>query len=373
MKQKLPREFLWTDKKSMDEFFRLSPVNEDFFEVFQSLRNVPFNVAVDAVKVFNEVYYQVTRMRYEMPLFNEMPNYVADIKANIGWNYSAELVMTMAYFLIDLSELRGKKLDIMFAHEIVGDFAYCFYWEPFETLAKKLKKEGRKLNYGFTPRPVHPLRLLEKYIPWSDVTCNYSPSIIDSVLRLWKNKENRQIVDKMINDSRQTKSFISSKFDFDNVCAELRERLSPWLAAEDCGWFYDSEPTEEEQRLQEQVCLMEKEKVAMQKRIDELEGENKRLHTLLESKKKPMVGEDRLFTLPQIVDYCKARVNWDEADPIVKMLNNFLRSGSTKEDCKLVDGIEEHFKQRMGWGIMVEQASIGVNSPGNIISRTCNL
>ena len=66
MKHKLPREFLWTDKKSMDDFFRLSPVNEDFFEVFQSLRNEPFNVAIDAVKVFNEVYYQVTRMRYLM-------------------------------------------------------------------------------------------------------------------------------------------------------------------------------------------------------------------------------------------------------------------------------------------------------------------
>lgn len=364
---------MWTDKKSMDDFFRLSPVNEDFFEVFQSLRNEPFNVAIDAVKVFNEVYYQVTRMRYEMPLFDEMPNYVADIKANIGWNYSAELVMTMAYFMIDSAEHRGKKLDIWFSQEILGDFAYCLYWKSFETLGERLKDEGRKLNYGFTPRPVHPSRLLEKYIPWSVLTSNYSPIVIDGVLRLWKKKEDRQIVAKMINDSRQTKSFISSNFDLDNVYYNFEKIFPPSLAAEDSDYFYEPEPTEEEQRLQEQVCLMEKEKVAMQKRINELEAENKRINTLLEKKKKPMVGEDRLFTLPQIVDYCKARVNWDEADPIVKMLNNFLRSGSTKEDCELVDGIEEHFKQRMGWGIMVEQASIGVNSPGNIISRTCNL
>jgi hypothetical protein len=31
---KLPKEFLWTDLDTMDEFFKLDPVNEDFYETF---------------------------------------------------------------------------------------------------------------------------------------------------------------------------------------------------------------------------------------------------------------------------------------------------------------------------------------------------
>ena len=64
----LPREFLWNDFQSMDEFFKLDPINEYFFEVFVKLHEEPFAVQADELKVFNEVYYQVTRIVYEHPL-----------------------------------------------------------------------------------------------------------------------------------------------------------------------------------------------------------------------------------------------------------------------------------------------------------------
>ena len=56
----------------MDEFFQLDPVNEAFFEVLVTLREEPFAVHTDEVKVFNEVYYQVTRMMFERnhPIFD---------------------------------------------------------------------------------------------------------------------------------------------------------------------------------------------------------------------------------------------------------------------------------------------------------------
>ena len=52
MTANLSREFLWTDLNTMDEFFRLDPVNEVFFDTFVTLREKPFGVKLDAVKVF---------------------------------------------------------------------------------------------------------------------------------------------------------------------------------------------------------------------------------------------------------------------------------------------------------------------------------
>ena len=53
------------------------------------------------------------------------------------------------------------------------------------------------------------------------------------------------------------------------------------------------------------------------------------------------------FTLSEIVEYCKGRVTWEDARPIVGMLNTMLRGGATPEDIKQVDSIEKEFRQRM--------------------------
>ena len=99
MPPKLPKEFYWVDLKLMDDFFRLDPVNEAFYETFMSLREEPFGVTLDAVKVFNEVYYTITRYRYENTYITGGFFYPSEIEADLGWKYSVELVMTMSYWI----------------------------------------------------------------------------------------------------------------------------------------------------------------------------------------------------------------------------------------------------------------------------------
>lgn len=43
----LPREMLWTELKTMDEFFRLDPVNEEFYDVLMSLSDEFFSFTRD--------------------------------------------------------------------------------------------------------------------------------------------------------------------------------------------------------------------------------------------------------------------------------------------------------------------------------------
>ena len=123
MKPILPRELLWSEKLSMDEFFELDRVNNEFYDVDCMLRGEPYSkIHIEVVMVFNEVYYQITRMIYEHPLPNDLPNYISDVKANMGMNYCAEAVMTMSFFLISLIDKHTTLFNKFFLIQIVKFF-----------------------------------------------------------------------------------------------------------------------------------------------------------------------------------------------------------------------------------------------------------
>ena len=145
----LPREMLWTDKETMDEFFELDPINEDFYEVFVTFREEPFGVQLDAVKVFNEVYYQVTRMVYEHTLPADLPKFVNDIKANLGWSYGARLVISMGYFLFLLSDSTKNPINRLTMSRISLNYHHYPYWLPLKELYERLGAIQRSSKYSF--------------------------------------------------------------------------------------------------------------------------------------------------------------------------------------------------------------------------------
>lgn len=61
------------------------------------------------------------------------------------------------------------------------------------------------------------------------------------------------------------------------------------------------------------------------------------------------------FTLDQIVEYCKKRVEWDDAKIIVAMMNDLTRRMALEEDViDQIDSIEESFKKIMCRGLAPE-------------------
>lgn len=363
----LPREMLWTDLENMDEFFELEPVNEHFFEVFTTLREEPFAVKADAVKVFNELYYQITRMVYEHPMPIDLEKYLTDIKANLGWNYSAELVMTMTYFLWALIEKKQRPMNKFFMRSIYTRFNGCLYWKPIKHCFERLRKKKEFAQYRFSPRPVWVMWFMDKYILWRDITQNYDIGCIIKVLNLWENRLDKAVIAKKIKESIPL-DYIPFKGEDDYDSINLV--LDKYIEDSKNTYMMCAEPLLYEYTQSSRIEEQEKEKKALKSRIAELEAENERLKALLEQRKKK--GAARKFTLVEIVDYCKDCVTWDDVKSIVAMLNKLLRRQSTKEDSDLVDSIETEFKQRLGVGIRVEQATIGVNSPGNYIANQIN-
>jgi hypothetical protein len=135
------------------------------------------------------------------PLPTDLQKYISDIKANIGWNYSAELVMSMAYYLISLTDKYERPLNKFFTKAVNERFGGCLFWKPFKHRFERLKKEKQTVKYSFIPQPVEVEWLKDKYVHWNTITCNYNLICIEKVVYLWKSVDDRREVVAMINNS----------------------------------------------------------------------------------------------------------------------------------------------------------------------------
>lgn len=341
---KLPKEFLWTDLDTMDEFFKLDPVNEDFYETFMIMREEPFDVKLDAVKVFNEVYYHATIFTYLRPNRFKMSNYIHDIKANLGWNYSAKLVLSMIYWLIEASP---QSYDT-FKTYIFKELSECIYWRPFNQCYDHLCYLNKRMKYDFKPRPVSLRSLRKKYINWPEITNYYELASTKATINVWKTSNDKKKVAAMIRDSLiEKKPSVQTEF----YCAKMIDFLNSYI-----GNGIPKEPMVKSPREE-----------TLQIRISELEAEVERLNMLM--KKKNQSGEDRMFTLVQMVDYCKGCVEWSDVKSIVAMLNKLLRRVGTDKDSDLVDSIEAEFiNRKYGDTVMGDKNEFNDNSGMNRIT-----
>ncbi len=88
------------------------------------------------------------------------------------------------------------------------------------------------------------------------------------------------------------------------------------------------------------------------KRCEELEDRNdwlekEKIQFIKKLHQAGPTGKELSFTLTQISDYCKQRVDWSSAQSIRNMLVFLLRFIGTAEDYEQVDSIEKEFKERM--------------------------
>ena len=280
-------------------------------------------------------------MCFEYPMPTDLDKYIADIKANLGWNYSAELVMSIAYQIISLIEKRERPFNKFFTNAINEKYFFCKYWKPFKHLFISLKKNNKTINYPFTPQPVPIADLGEFYFNWAEITHNFDLSCIEHVINLWIYNDEKSIAAEFILEGMKSSSLPKKKI---ADIAQIKRFLESYMVdAED--WpqkvseytdpFYESK-----------IDQLESEKDRLEKIIQALESENVILKSFSPKTKNKYLRQERSFTLSLIVDYCKKRVEWTEAMYIVAMLNRLLRGDATEEECDIVDSIEKEFINR---------------------------
>lgn len=349
----------------MDDILRLDSVNKEYYSVFIKLREGPFASMMNEVKVFNELYCQLTRMVYEHPRPSEIDKYYADIKTNLGWGFLADIVISMLASMVLLIR-RNEKHGIAevedafsepFAQALKGYVCFNEYWHPFETCYKNLLNENRIVKYRFRPHPVEAEKVKEIYVNWKNITQNYDLDCIEQTIRIWYSNEDRRIIAGLIKADMDF--YPASVDDFfyglalDQIFNDYLNNPTGMCAEPPLCEYNDAEYN---------IKDLIKEKEVYKKRIEELESENKRLNALLEKRKR--TGSARKFTLGQIVDYCKSCVEWEDAKSIVAMLNKLLRYDFTKADSKLVDSVETFFRNRIYGTTHVENQNV-FNGVGN--------
>ena len=363
----LPKEMLWTDLKIMHQFYELDPVNEDFAEVLMLLRNThPNTVPSRKLIVFNELYYQITRMVYEHPVPRDLIRYEEDIRGNLGMGLMVELVMTMIYFLTSLIDNKEQRLNRFVAITIREKYEKCPYWEPFKDCYNKIRKIKR-VTYNFNPHPVSPEVLADRYINWSLVTQNYDNGAIMEILNLWKSDKDRHMLIEMIKSSINFSTPKLQKTYYNQVNSILKSSLFTQSTKPSANSDLEGRLAQ----LDTKVMMLEKENVVFQNLTKELQAENDKLKTLLKNNKND--GEDRKFTLVEIVNYGKT-CSAPEAKLIAYMLNILLRKIGTDEDYKLVDEIEKEVRNKKSGDIVMGNKNvfdgsalqIAVNSEGQI-------
>lgn len=348
---------LWSDFKTIDRFYKIDPLNIQFHEVLKSIDTTPFGEKKDDTKVFNEVYYQMTRMAYERALPGNLSEYVEDIRVNMGMSYGVELVMTMIYFLMSLVDKNSRQFNRFLLLTIKERYRKCPYWKSFNARYTMLSKGKKKLMYDFKPHPVPVMELADKYVNWQEITRNYDGGAVLEIVSLWENQDDKATLANMILTSVNFKTPKQQNLYFDQVNTVLKE------------YVFDkekqsSESSELENRLKEldsKVLILEREKTALQNKVNDQKGEIDKLKALLEEKKQN--GTARKFTLVEMVNHCKGCVSWEDAKEIVNMLNKLLRELGTKEDYDLLDSIETEFKNRKnGDSVSGNKTSYGDNS-----------
>lgn len=198
----VPRIFLWTDKEDLTDFFHLDEINEDFYDVLCELKDTAHLGDIDEVKLFNEVYYQVTRIVYERPMPNDLPRYIADIMENLRDEISMDLVMTMVYNILILIQITDRTINNFFISLIRDNFYKSIYWKPFKHCFEKLKKEDKHLTYSFKPCPYPINEIRYNYnIPWDMITHDYELSYIEHVMNIWEDTREKYTLASMIENS----------------------------------------------------------------------------------------------------------------------------------------------------------------------------
>lgn len=340
MIKNLPSQLVWYDFKTIDWFYKIEPLNKRFHEVLKTIAISLFEEKKDDTKVFNEVYYQMTRMAYERALPTDLQRYEKEIREDMGSNDAVNLVMSMAYHIMSLVDKDSRQFNSFLLLTIKERYENCPYWKPFSTLYTRLSKGKRRLKYDFQLRPFPANLLSEEYINWQEITGDFNAGAILEILNLWNNDEDKKLLLEMISTSvKFTTPKLQQTYHY-----QVEPTLIKAIVEKEKLRHESSELEKRIKNLDSTVMILRRENAVFQKIISDLQSENQKMKSLLEENKQD--GSARKLTFVEMINYCKNGVEWGDVKEIVNMLNTLLRGIGTTEDYDLLDSVRTHFKNK---------------------------
>lgn len=180
----------WTDKTSMEEFLH-EPINERLYGFYLESRGERWHFGPDnsAVLLFNEIYYQLTKVEYKHDLDLNLDDYTLEIEANTGKEHSITFVYEMFFaFLL----LRENNSNVARHFQYIIFDRYNKTWNNSSNSALgAIIKENKKYSAELRPTPCRVKELKVEVLQWDEITNDFNPSSIREVLKLWSSKEEK--------------------------------------------------------------------------------------------------------------------------------------------------------------------------------------
>ena len=137
MEQIIPREVLWVDKNTMEGFL-IEPLNQKLYEVYLGMKRKIPSQDFQTLKLFNEVYYQCSKIVVENKTDADLNAIISDVKDNLGWEFSSSLVINMIYAILSLRKGNTVEIDSL-VKKIESHYKLGQYKTPFYELAESCK------------------------------------------------------------------------------------------------------------------------------------------------------------------------------------------------------------------------------------------
>ena len=192
---------LWTDKTSMEEFLR-EPINERLYYFYLDLKKIRCQFSPDnsALLLFNEIYYQLTRVEYEHDLDLNLDEYTQEIEANTtGKEYGIIFVYKM-FFAFLLLRQNNSNVARLFQNYVFS--RYNRTWdERTNSALGAIIKDNIKYSVELRPNPCQIKELEVEGLQWDLITNNFNQSSIKEVLNLWSSNEEKITVLHLIEEA----------------------------------------------------------------------------------------------------------------------------------------------------------------------------
>lgn len=196
--EKLPRDFVYTDRRTLDDFLRSDDLNKELYKVYLQVKDRPYYFKFDAEKAFNEAYYIATLAMYDPHPELNVREWLWIAKGNMGWRYAANLVMSMVYAILYLQEDRPEKIDYVLQLMEGQDYGED-YFGAFDAMAHS---NTARYKSDLTPHP-HPVAELTQTLwDWKEITEDYEQDTIRELLALFPSKEEKLKLIDIIEEKR---------------------------------------------------------------------------------------------------------------------------------------------------------------------------
>ncbi len=162
---RLPREFVWQDLKSMDDFLS-EPLNKELYRAYLKVKDAPFRLTMPDVQVFNELYYLCVALNNEFICFNELDQ---EITSYFCRKDTSDLLISMIYSVFALQDNKPKIFDIISIY--IQNYQKGWYFDYFLDF---IKEHQNRYKTNLRPHPENAKLVINREVNWEILTNNFT-------------------------------------------------------------------------------------------------------------------------------------------------------------------------------------------------------